>query len=116
MQAIECVTRPERVLTPVRIDRGQPKKAVLSPKTTTDEAERMPVSLGAKAAGDDHFPVFIQRIADRLQRFLARGIEESARIDDHHIRPHIRGGEVVALRTKLRQNPLRIDERFCTTQ
>ena len=43
------------------------------------------IALGAEAAGDDHLAVFGQRFADRIERFLDRGVDEAAGVDDDQI-------------------------------
>ncbi len=50
---------------------------------------RMPIEnflrLGSQATGDDDFAVLGQRFADRVQRLVHRGIDETAGIDHHQI-------------------------------
>jgi len=60
----------------------------------------------AEAAGDHHFPVLRQRLADRVERFLDRRIDEAARVDDDEIGVAVRGRRDIALRTQLRKDAL----------
>ena len=39
----------------------------------------------AETAGNDHTPVAVQGLADGVQRFGHRGIDEAAGIDDHQV-------------------------------
>ena len=43
------------------------------------------VALGAEAAGDDDLAVLGERLADGVQRFLDRGVDEAAGVDDHQV-------------------------------
>ena len=70
------------------------------------------VALGAKAAGDDHAAVLRQRLADGLERFLHRGIDEAAGVDHHQVGRFIGGRNGVTLGAQLRQDALRIDQRL----
>ena len=69
-----------------------------------------------KASGDDDFAILRERLADRVERLLDRGIDEAAGVDDDEIRAGVirRGG--VALGAQLREDALGIDERFGTSQ
>src|SRR5438552_17293551 len=70
------------------------------------------VALRAETAGDDHAPVFLQRLADRIERLGDGGVDEPARVDHHQIGALIVGRNDVTFRAQLRHDPLRIDERF----
>jgi hypothetical protein len=68
----------------------------------------------AKTPGHDHFPVFRQRLADGAERFLDRGFDEAAGVDDDQVGAGVvRRGEV-ALRAQLREDALRVDQRLRT--
>ena len=43
------------------------------------------VGLGPKTAGDDHATVFGERLADRVEAFSPRAIEEAAGIHHHEV-------------------------------
>ena len=62
---------------------------------------RMPVEnllrLCSQAARDDHFAVLGQRFADRIERFIDRGIDEAAGIDDNQVGRAVARGHLVAL-------------------
>jgi hypothetical protein len=62
--------------------------------------------LRAEAAGDDDLAVLRQRLADRVERFLDRGIDEAARVDDDEVGVVVRRGRDIALRTQLRKDAL----------
>jgi hypothetical protein len=64
--------------------------------------------LRAEAAGDDHLAVLGQRLADRVERFLDRRVDEAAGVDDDEVRVVVRRGRDVALRTQLREDALGI--------
>jgi len=66
--------------------------------------------LRGEAAGGDHFAVLGKRLADRVERFLDRRIDEAAGVDDDEVGVVVarRGG--IALGTQLSEDALRIDE------
>jgi hypothetical protein len=66
--------------------------------------------LGAETAGHDHFAVFGERFADRIERFLDCRVDEAAGIDDDEVRIVIRRRGGVALGAQLGKDALRIDE------
>jgi hypothetical protein len=41
--------------------------------------------LRAEAAGHHHFAVLGERLADRVERFLYRGVDEAAGVDDDEV-------------------------------
>ena len=43
------------------------------------------LGLGAHAAGDDHLAVLGERVADRVERFRLRAVEEAAGVDDDEV-------------------------------
>src|SRR5262249_12110895 len=49
-------------------------------------------------------------------RLLHGGIDEAARVHDDKVGTLVRGGDVVALGTKLREDRFRIDERLRATE
>jgi hypothetical protein len=57
-----------------------------------DDIVAVDILLRPQAAGDNHLAVFVERLANRIQRFLHGGIDEAACIDDHKIRTVIRLG------------------------
>ena len=77
---------------------------------------RVPVEnflrLCAEAAGDDHLAVFRQRLADRIERFVDRRIDEAAGVDDHEIRGLVARGHLIAFGAQAGQDALRVDQRL----
>ena len=74
------------------------------------------VALGAETAGDDDAAVFLERLADRVQRFLHRRLDEPAGVDDYEIGPVVRRRNRVALRAQPREDAFGIDQSFGTTE
>ena len=72
--------------------------------------------LCAQAARDDDLAVLGERLADRLQRLIHRGVDEPAGVDHHQIRRAVARGDLVALGPQARENALRIDERLRASQ
>src|SRR3954471_14494784 len=72
--------------------------------------------LGAEAAGDDDLAVFGERLADRVERFLDRRVDEAAGVDDDEVGAGVVGRGGVALRAQLREDALGIDQRLRTTE
>jgi hypothetical protein len=68
--------------------------------------------LRAKAAGDDHLAVLVQRLADGVERFGDGGVDEAAGVDDDEVGTVVRWGDHIAFGPKLGQDLLRIDERL----
>jgi len=74
------------------------------------------VFLGTEAAGDDDLAVLGQRLADRIQRFLLRGVDEAAGIDDDEVGAAVRLRGLVAFGAQLGEDALGIDERLRTAE
>ena len=72
--------------------------------------------LGAEAAGDDDLAVFGQRLADRVERFLHRRIDEAAGVHDDEVGTRVGRGRSVALGAQLREDAFGIDQRLGTAQ
>jgi hypothetical protein len=72
------------------------------------------VVLDAEAAGDDHFAILGERLADRLERFLHRGVDEAAGVDDDEVGAGVVLGGLVALGAQLREDALGVDQRLGT--
>ena len=70
------------------------------------------VALGAEAAGDDDLAVLGERLADGVERFLDRGIDEAAGVDDDEIGILVAGRDEVTLGAQLREDALGIDQRL----
>ncbi len=66
--------------------------------------------LCAEAAGDDHLAVLGDRLADRVERFRDRRVDEAAGVDDDQVRPGIGRGDRVALGLQLREDLLGVDQ------
>ena len=75
-------------------------------------ANEVAAFLGAEAAGDDHLAVFVQRLADRVERLRDGGVDEAARVDDDQVRAVVRRRDRIAFGAQLRQDLLGIDERL----
>jgi hypothetical protein len=70
--------------------------------------------LHAKAPGYDDLTVFLKGLADCAERFLDCGVDEAAGVDDHEIRILVVRRSGITFSTQLREDALRIDERFRT--
>jgi len=68
----------------------------------------------AEAAGDDDFAVLRERLADGVERFLDRGVDEAAGVDDDEVGVIVARRGRIALGAKLREDALGIDERLRT--
>jgi hypothetical protein len=66
--------------------------------------------LGAQATGDDDLAVFGQRLADGVQAFLDRVVDEAAGVDDHQVRAFEGLGGLVALGAQLREDQFGIGQ------
>jgi hypothetical protein len=64
----------------------------------------------AQAPGHDHLAVFLHRLADRVQRFGHRGIDEAAGVDHHHVGRALAGHDLVALDPQLGEDAFGIDQ------
>ena len=70
------------------------------------------VGLGAEAAGDDDAAVFRQRVADGVERLVARRIQEAAGVDDDQVGAVMLARDLVAFGAQPRDDALGIDERL----
>ena len=66
----------------------------------------------AQAAGDDDLAVLLQRLADRVERFVHRPVDESTSVHDHHVGRVVARRHLVTLGAQLRDDALRVHERF----
>ena len=71
---------------------------------------------GAQAAGDDHPSVFGQGLADGLQRFLHRRVDEATGVDDDQFGPVIARGDGVAFGPQAGEDVLRVHCRLGAAQ
>ena len=69
-----------------------------------------------EASGDDHLAVLRESLADRIERFLHRGIDEAAGVHDHEVGALVAGRDVVALGAQLREDRFAVDERLGTAE
>jgi hypothetical protein len=74
------------------------------------------IFLGTEAAGDDHLAVLGERLADRVERFLLRGVDEAAGVDDDEVGAAVRLRGLVAFGAQLGEDALGIDERLRTAE
>ncbi len=72
--------------------------------------------LVAHAAGDDDAAILRHRLADRLQAFLLRAVEEAAGVDEHYIGARIVGRQAIAVGAQFGQNPFAVDECLRTAE
>mmetsp|Transcript_26280 Transcript_26280/g.62263 ORF Transcript_26280/g.62263 Transcript_26280/m.62263 type:complete len:457 (+) Transcript_26280:435-1805(+) len=68
--------------------------------------------LGAQAPGHDDLAVLGQGLADGVQAFLDRVIDEAAGVDDHQVGPGEGLGGFIALGAQLRQDQLAVGQRL----
>jgi hypothetical protein len=61
-----------------------------------------------QAPGDDDLAVLRERFADGAQRFLDRGVDEAAGVDDDEVGAGVVGRGVVALGPQLGEDALRV--------
>ena len=69
-----------------------------------------------EAAGNDHLAVFRKRLADGVQRFGDRRVDEAAGIDDYEVRALVGRRHQVTLGAQLREDALRVDQRLGATK
>ena len=74
------VHRVHHLLRGMRAGHGQHLRVHLAHQVAAVVAR-----LGAQAAGDDDLAVLGQRLADRVQAFLHRVVDEAAGVDDHQV-------------------------------
>ena len=72
--------------------------------------------LCAETAGDDHLAVLRERLADRRERLVDGGVDESAGVNDDQIGTLVGRRDRVAFGSKAREDLLRIDECLGTTE
>ena len=65
---------------------------------------------GAQTAGDDDLAVFGQRLADGIERFGDRIVDEAAGVDDDQVGPLVLRGNAVAFGTQLGDDAFGIDQ------
>ena len=70
----------------------------------------------AQTTGDDDLAVLGERLADGVERFLHRRIDEAARVDDDDVGGLVRAHDVVTFNPQLREDAFGIDQRLRTTQ
>ena len=66
----------------------------------------------AEAAGDDHLAVLGQCLADRVERFLNGGVDETASVDDDDIGRVVAGHDFVTLHAQLGEDAFGVDQRL----
>jgi hypothetical protein len=70
--------------------------------------------LDSQTTRDDDLAVFAERLADGAERFLDRGVDEAAGVDDDEVGAGVGGRGGVALGAQLREDALGVDERLGT--
>ena len=78
--------------------------------------DHIAAAFSAQAAGDDDLAVFRQRLADGIQRFLHRTVDEAAGVDHHQVGILVGGGNVIAFGTQLSKNLFGIHQRLGATE
>jgi hypothetical protein len=68
----------------------------------------------SQTPSNNHLAVFAQRLADRAERFLDRGVDEAAGVDDYEVSALVAGGSGITFRTQLGEDALGVDERLGT--
>ena len=68
----------------------------------------------AQAPRHHDLAIFGERLADRLQGFLDRGVDEAAGVDDDEVGAGVILGGFVALGAQLREDALGVDQRLRT--
>jgi hypothetical protein len=71
-------------------------------------------SLDPETAGDHHFSVLRERLADRIERFADCGVDEAAGVDYDEVGARVGRGRSVALGAQLGEDALRVDQRLGT--
>ena len=66
----------------------------------------------AETACDDDLAVLRHRLADRVQRFGHRRVDEAAGVDHHHVGIVVAGHEVIALDAELGEDAFGVDQRL----
>jgi len=66
------------------------------------------MSFDAQTASNNHLAILGERLADRAQRFLDRGVDEAAGVDDDEVGAGVVGRDEVALGPQLREDALRV--------
>ena len=72
------------------------------------------VLFDTQAPRDHDFAVLGERFADRIERFLDRGVDEAAGVDDDEVGAGVVLGGFVALGAQLREDALGVDQRLRT--
>ena len=100
------------------MDRGHDLGKGLGASNGQDLGMGVPDQVRARpqAAGHHHPAVLGQGLANGLQGLGHRRVDETAGIDDHQVRPGVAGGDGVALRPQLGEDPFGIDGRLGTAQ
>jgi hypothetical protein len=85
-------------------------------ESTPGCTERIACSLPPMQPVTMTLPFLLQRLADRVERFLLGAVEEAAGVDDHHVGAVIGVRDDIALRPQLGQDPLGIHQRLRTAE
>src|SRR5690349_7468235 len=70
------------------------------------------LGLRAETSRDDDLAVLLERLADRVERFVDGGIDEAAGVHDDDVRGIVRRRHLVTLGAQLRDDAFGIHERF----
>jgi len=74
------------------------------------------LGLRPETARDDDATVLLQRLADRLERFIHGGVDEAAGIDHDQVGGRVRRGHLIALGAQPREDALGVHERLGTAE
>ena len=75
-----------------------------------DVAHHIAVLACPEAAGHNHFAVFVQGFANRIQRFRHRRVNKAAGVDHNQIRPFVAGRNLVPFGTQAGQDVFRVNQ------
>ena len=75
-----------------------------------------PLGPRAEAAGDDDLAVLLQRLADGVERFVDRRVDEAAGVHDDDVRRVVARRDLVTLGAQLRDDAFGVHERLGATE
>ncbi len=71
-----------------------------------------PLGPRAQAPGYDYPPVLLQGLPDRIQGLVDGGVDETARVDDHHVGRGVARRNLVPFRAQVSEDSLGVHERL----
>ena len=76
--------------------------------------DHLAVVARAQTAGDDHLAVFVQRLADGVQRFGHGRINKATGVDHHQVGAIVAGGDFIAFGAQSGEDVFRVNQRLGT--